>query len=236
MLEELITDEVRAEVFRIARIETKRLRYEARLTAAKQQAQAAVESDDEEAEEAAEVKVGARERMLAKLVVPTLDFALFAEPFRKAGDMIAGAVHTLPIRPPFLSYSLELAAWRSCGPITIQTTDPPVLLAGELDAVQLIEQYIEARARQVESLRVWQADVGVGDPFSHLAAVAPNVQNCRLLIEEYDRVTTIVADLNDTRTRTGSSWAPPHGAGSPEVQLMLTNRYPVPALATKGPQ
>ena len=231
--EVLITDELRATVLRGAQIEAKRREFATATSQALSDVQEAIANGDVAAATAASVDLVALERLEGMLPVPTIQESLLNPAFAKAGDMIAGAVGTLPLRPPYLAYSLELAAWRSLGPINLQTTDPPVLLAGERTAVQEIDRYIAARARQVETLRAWRADVGAGDPFSHLGAVGAHVENCRLLIVEYDRVTNIVTELNDKRVRGHFSWTPPPQAATPEVRLMLDNRN-LPALTTKG--
>src|ERR1039458_10121409 len=98
--EELVSDELRGVVLKGAHIEANRREFEALATQAESEVQAAIAKDDIDAAQIAAARLVTLERIRPMLPVPTVQESLLTEAFRKATDMLAGAVGTLPQRPP----------------------------------------------------------------------------------------------------------------------------------------
>lgn len=223
LLPELVSDELRAEAVRVARVTAMATQVQSWAAKANTAVQEAIGRFDTDAFLKATARLVIAERAGAMLPDPTFDQAVVTASFNAAGRWLLAAEHAMPDLPE-VAYTAEMAAWWSM-PVPMQTQfDPPVVEVVEREAQKLIDS-LAAERKQVDATTVsWYRVMGSVDLIDHLRAAAGAAEMC----VDHGRRCAVVAktvnEVNVMRRKARLLWSCPANFNSPQVAHMLAHR------------
>jgi hypothetical protein len=153
-------------------------------------------------------RASAADVVLGMVPSPDLDWSGCQDVFRLAVQMVNSSLEGLPLVEP-LAYSLEVQAWKSLPPLSLQLVPPPIRtpevgdLEAEIDAwtVQLAGVTTEMRQRGV------QLETPDSGGLGFLSRVAPLVEGITDTAATGRELAARVADANRQRRESGLEWS-----------------------------
>lgn len=162
-------------------------------------------------------------RLIPFLPPTSLDESVVADARAKAVAYVRAAQATVPTLPE-LSFSLEIAGWRSCGPTVVAITPPPAALVSDLEAERSVVAFVARRAPVTATVAAFHAN-------AHMTPVLQLLDTAQGLVAMIEKFSADVTELAETITRTnkarskaGLGWVAPGGISTPELVALASHR------------
>ena len=213
-----MTDKLRATVIHAAESAAVRRQHAEKLQEARDRSRAAIASGDVAGAVLSGSEAAGLEQLASLLPSTDLDAAVVAEALENARELVRIAAQRVQ-SPPAVSYSLELAAWRSLSGLGEHITgDPPVCLASDLAAQRALDG-LEA-TRGAISGSIAAINHGQGDILGLLAAAGSVIDQLGEHARRVAEVGAVVESANASRKAAGLTWRPPDSYSSTEVRAL----------------
>lgn len=215
---DLVSDDLRAEWLRSAQAQTLHRTLATAITEAQASTQTDLAAGDIQHAAHEAGRVADLARLIPMLPSVDLDPSIVADTRAKAAEYVRQAQLTVPPLPE-LSFTLELAAWRSLGNQML-ITPPPAALLTDLAAEKAFVAHVARRSRVTATSTAFFANYQTGDILNTLGSAQGTADLLKKQAEDVTELSAIIIAANKARASAGIRYCPPDGISTPEIKAL----------------